>query len=339
MAPNSLAVELTALVVAVGAAIATGPIWDRRTGHRRFAYRGMILVLCVAAAAVTGLVWLNRQVDAYPTWASLAGSGSAAAPEPPRREGGGQVETFTVDGRASGLTLTMYAYLPVGYRPDDARRYPVIEAFHGYPASPLQWLHGLDVVTILDREIAAGRMAPTIVLFPYQTPKPSLDTECTNMAGGPQTETFLTVDVPEFARAHLRVRDEPGAWGLIGYSAGGFCAASLLLRHPGQYTAAAGLSGYAEPGIAVGDGSEKTTYNLAWRLRNLPQPAVALYLACAKSDQAAARAATELAGLARAPMTVTTAFAETGGHNAQTWAASAPGAFAWLSAGLARPVP
>ncbi len=62
----------------------------------------------------------------------------------------------------------------------------------------------LDAVGVLDREIEAGRMAPTIVLFPYQTPKPSLDTECTNMANGPQTETFLTEDVPAFAAAHLR---------------------------------------------------------------------------------------------------------------------------------------
>ena len=233
----------------------------------------------------------------------------------------------------------MYAYLPAGYQPGGQRRYPVIEALHGYPASPLQWLHALDVAGILDREIAAGRMAPTIVLFPYQTPKPSLDTECTDMAGGPQTETFLTVDVPQFAKTHLPVRDEPGAWGLIGYSAGGFCASSLLLRHPGQYAAGASLSGYADPGIKVGDGSERTTYNLIWRLENLPHPAVALYLACARTDKAAMTAATTMAGLARAPLTVTTAFAETGGHNAGTWAAAAPPAFAWLSSHLAGPLP
>jgi S-formylglutathione hydrolase FrmB len=345
VAPNSLAAELTALGVALTAAIALGALWDRSARPYRFVLRGLVLLLCVAGAAATGLVWLNRQVDAYPTWASLAESGRPAVTEEPAgvprqpREGGGHVETFTVEGRASGLTLTMYAYLPAGYRPGDTRRYPVIEALHGYPASPLQWLNALDVVTVLDREIAAGRMAPTIVLFPYQTPKPSLDTECTNMAGGPQAETFLTEDVPAFARARLPVRTEPGAWGLIGYSAGGFCASSLLLRHPGQYAAAASLSGYAEPGIAVGDGSEHTTYDLAWRLRNLPVPAVSLYLACARTDRAAMSEATELAGLATAPLTVTTAFAEAGGHNAQTWAASAPPAFAWLSARLARPVP
>jgi enterochelin esterase-like enzyme len=343
MAPNSLAAELVALGVALAAAVTLGAVWDTATGRRRFAYRAMIVILCVSGAAATGLIWLNRQVDAYPTWASMTVSGTPAAADPAavprRREGGGHVETFTVAGPASGLTLTMYAYLPAAYRPDDGRRYPVIEALHGYPASPLQWLNGLDAITLLDEEIEAGRMAPTIVLFPYQTPKPSLDTECTNMSGGPQTETFLTVDVPAFARATLPVRDEPGAWGLIGYSAGGFCASSLLLRHPGQYTAAASLSGYSDPGIKVGDGSEHTHYDLVWRLRNLPIPAVSLYLACAKTDRTAMRAATDLSGLAKAPMTVTTAFVETGGHNAQTWSASARPAFGWLSARLARPSP
>ncbi|BAL87918.1 putative esterase [Actinoplanes missouriensis 431] len=326
-------------MLAVAAAVALGWAWDRGNCRSRLLYRPALLALCLISAAATGLVWLNRQVDTYPTWASLVGAKAAAAEAVPvhDRPGGGRILSLTVAGAASGLTMPMYVYLPADAEQHGERRYPVIEALHGYPGSPLQWLNKLGAAEILDREIASGRMAPTVVLFPYQTPRPSLDTECTNLVGGPQTETFLTVDVPAFAKTRLPVRTGPGTWGLIGYSAGGYCATSLLLRHPGQYAAAASLSGYSGPGIAVGDGSEHTTYDNAWRLRHLPVPAVALYLASARTDRAAMRGTTAIADLVRAPMSVTTAFVRTGGHNAGTWRAMEPPAFAWLSQHLARP--
>jgi S-formylglutathione hydrolase FrmB len=175
-------------------------------------------------------------------------------------------------------------------------------------------------------------------MFPYQTPAPLLDTECTNLVRGPQAETFLADDVPAFAAAHLRVRPGPGSWGLTGFSAGAYCASDLLLRHPGEYAAAASLSGYADPGIRVGNGTEHTTYNAVWRLTHLPVPAVALYLACAKTDKNALRGTMEVAHLAHAPMSVTTSYVNGGGHNLGTWRAMEAPSFDWLSSWLGRPV-
>jgi enterochelin esterase-like enzyme len=175
------------------------------------------------------------------------------------------------------------------------------------------------------------------VLFPYQTPKQLLDTECTNLTGGPQAETFLTRDVPSYAKAHLRVRTDRAGWALIGYSAGGFCATNLALRHPAEYAAAASLSGYSNPGIKVGDGSEKTTNNDAWRLTHLPQPATSLYLAWAADDPPTRRASLLIARLAHAPLAVTTAVVGHGGHSDAAWQAMEAPAFDWLSAHLARP--
>ena len=330
MAPDSLAVELLALAATVVAAVLLGVLW----GVGRV-LRVAMAVLCLVTASATGLLWMNRQVDAYPSWSGTAG-GNAVAARPAADPGAGQVVSLTVAGRVSGLTLPMYAYLPPGYRTQPTTRFPVVEALHGYPASPLQWLNKLAVATVLNREIAAGRMAPTVVLFPYQTPAPLLDTECTNLTHGAQAETFLTVDVPAFARARLHVR--PTGWGLIGYSAGGYCATDLALRHPGEYVAAASLSGYAEPGIKVGDGTENTTYNDLWRLKHLPVPAVALYLGCARTDAGTLRDTRALARAARSPLSVTTSYINGGGHNTQTWRAMEAPAFDWLSNSLGRPV-
>ncbi len=341
MAPDSLAVQFLALAAAVVAAVALALTWERGSGWRRVARRAGIATLCVTTALAAALVWVNRQVETYTSWSELAGASPAEAVQPLPSPGGGtagRLVNLSVPGKASGLSLPMLAYLPAAYDAHPTTRFPVIEALHGYPASPAQWITALHTPEYLDREIAAGRMAPTVVLFPYTTPDRLLDTECTNLSHGPQAETYLTVDVPAAAGNQLRVRTDRAGWGLIGYSAGGFCAANLALRHPTEFAAAASLSGYATPGITIGDGTEHTLNNDIWRLQHLPPPAVALYLGCARADRTAMRDTSALAQLVRAPMNVTTGYVNDGGHNIGTWLAMEPPAFDWLSSWLGRPL-
>jgi enterochelin esterase-like enzyme len=337
-----LTIVLLAAVATVAAAVALAVCWDRATVWARAALAGA----CVCTVAATAVLQVNRMVEVYPSWAALAGvattpdqpAPAVAAAIPRRSRTGGTVITVRVDGRASGMNLPMYVYLPPGYDQGRLRRYPVIEAAHGYPGSPRAWIRRLDIQAYLNREITAGRMAPTVVLLPYQTPDQLRDTECTDLVGGPRAETYLTRDVPAYAKAHLRVRTDRAGWALIGYSAGGYCATNLLLRHPAEYAAAASLSGYGEPGIAVGDHTENTTNNDDWRLIHLPQPPVALYLAWAEDDPHSRREALRLARLARPPLAVTTAVVARGGHSGAAWRTMEAPAFDWLSAHLARPV-
>lgn len=342
MSPDSVGTDLVAAAATVLAAVVLGVVWGAARGWVRFVIRPVAVGVCLVTAAATGLIWVNRQVEAYPTWSALFGSENDAeapvAATPAAEPGGGRIVSVSVTGRASGMTMPMYVYLPPGYNDDPRVRYPVIEALHGYPGSPLQWFGKLNGITIVNHEIAAGRMAPTVIVFPYQTPAPMLDTECTNLAGGPQAETFLTTDVPAAVRARFRVRDDAAGWGLIGFSAGGYCATDLALRHPKEYAAGAGLSGYASPGIHVGNGAENTVYNDLWRLKHLPIPAVALYLTCARIDTGALHQTQALAAAARAPLSVTTSYINGGGHNAQSWQAMEAPAFDWLSNTLGRPV-
>ncbi|MEV7629061.1 alpha/beta hydrolase-fold protein [Actinoplanes sp. NPDC089786] len=323
---DGLPLLLTAafLVLASAAAIATrwhrvGPI-----------PRTMLVLVSVIGVTATAALQLNRMTATY------GGADAVTAPTVAAGTGGRLVET-TIAGRASGMTMPAWVYLPPGYA-DGHQRYPVVEAFHGFPGSPKGWLRKLNAVGYLDREIAAGRMAPTVVAFVYQTPDPLIDTECTDLTGGPRAETYLTVDVPAAIKTRFRVRTDRAAWGLIGYSAGGFCAADLLLRHPDRYAAGAALSGYATPGITVGDGSERTTNNIAWRLRHLARPVVSLYLAYAGDDAHSRRDTLLMARLATAPMSVTTAVVAHGGHSNAVWRTTQPPAYDWLSARLARPV-
>ncbi|GAB2591397.1 hypothetical protein Aab01nite_39120 [Paractinoplanes abujensis] len=309
------AVLVTAVLLAAG--------WDR---VRRLG-RSVLVLLAVCSLSATVFVQVNRLSGALPT---------SGVPEM-SAGGGSRLLTVTVHGGRSGLDLPMYVYLPAAY--GDGDRFPVIEALHGYPGTPGTWLGKLHVQSYLDREISAGRMAPAVVLFPTQTPRPLLDTECTNLRGGAQSETFLTVDVPAFTRAHYRIRTDRSAWGLTGYSAGAFCATNLLLRHPTRYAAAASLAGYAAPGIDVGDGSQNTTNNPLWRLRHLPRPSVALWLGWAADDKESAADSQRLTAAARAPIAATTAVIAHGGHSSAVWRQMEAPAFDWLSAHLARPLP
>jgi enterochelin esterase-like enzyme len=321
------------VVVAVVLAL----VWDRRG---RVA-RGALIAASVLLVAATAGLQLNRMTEAYPSWAALAGRAPRHPAQPAAQVaasgGASRMITLTVAGPASGLSLPMYAYLPAGYDSSPRTEFPVVEATHGFPGTAVTWVKKLRVQHYLDAEVAAGRMAPTVVVFPMQTPKALLDTECTDLVRGPRTETYLTEDVPAYVRAHFHVRGDRAGWGLIGYSAGGFCTSNLLLRHPDRYAAGASLSGYASPGIKVGDGSENTYNNPAWRLRHLPQPGVSLFLAWADDDKTTRRDSLTLAGLAHEPIQVTTAVVAHGGHSHTVWEQMEAPAFDWLSAHLARP--
>jgi enterochelin esterase-like enzyme len=344
------------LAAALGWALA----WDRWGRFRRSA----VIILSVLAVVATAALQLNRMTEAYPSWSALLGGDSQPAQEPqlaaegppagvpagipagapagvpagpPAKPGQSQMLAYSVPGPASGLTLPMYVYLPRGYSTSPHTRYPVIQAAHGFPGTAVTWLRKLHVQRYLDTEIATGRMAPTVVLFPMQTTQALLDTECTDLAHGPKSDTFLTTDVPAFAMANFRVRTDRTGWGLIGYSAGGFCATNLALRHADRYAAAASLSGYASAGIAIGDGTENTYNNPAWRLQHLPQPPVSLFLAWADDDKITRRDSLRLTALAHTPVQITTAVVAHGGHSHTVWEQMEPPAFDWLSAHLARP--
>ncbi|MEV4349914.1 alpha/beta hydrolase-fold protein [Actinoplanes sp. NPDC049596] len=312
-----------ALAAVLLTAVALAAFWNRL----RWIGRSLLALLSVVSVVAAVGIQLNALTETFPT-ATAAGPVS-------HDTGASQLFAVTVPGH---LTVPMYVYLPAGYH-NSTIRYPVIEAFHGVPGTPQYWVHKLNVKSTLDTEIAAGRMAPTVVLFPQQSPSPTLDTECTDLRGGPQAETFLTVDVPAYARAHYRIRTDRAGWGLAGYSAGAFCAINLTLRHPGQFAAGASLSGYASAGITIGDGSEHNTNNPFWRLKHLPQPAAALWLGWAADDKQCSRDSRLLAAAAHKPLAVTTAVLARGGHSTAVWRQMEAPAFDWLSAHLAGPQP
>jgi hypothetical protein len=71
--------------------------------------------------------------------------------------------------------------------------------------------------------------------------------QCLNDPGGLQDMTFVGQDVPDYIARVVRVQPPGRAWGLGGYSEGGYCTANIALQELGRYGAAGVMSGYFAP--------------------------------------------------------------------------------------------
>jgi enterochelin esterase-like enzyme len=234
-----------------------------------------ILAACLAfiPAMMFGIAAVNKYYDYYPNWnaaiADFTNQGVQADAQPGGHGGstpnlsrflGRIIDTqlaaqrgftlhMSVQGRLSNITRSVYVYLPPQYfaPADRAYRFPVIELMHGFPGQPQDWITVLDVTTTLQNLISAGLAKPAVLVMPDANGGRGISLQCLNQVNGPQDATFLAQDLPSYISRVLRVQPPGRAWGIAGYSEGGYCAANLGLRYATTYGYAAVLSGYFKP--------------------------------------------------------------------------------------------
>jgi len=248
--------------------------------------------------------------------------------------------TYTVRGRVSGLTGRVVVRLPDGYTDPAAarRRYPVLEAFSGYPGEPEQWMEAMHVGGAVSGAEAAERLGPVLVVSPQTEFPDGVDDECVDgPSGTPQVETWLARDVPVWVAATFRVRTERTAWSTIGLSAGGWCAAVVAMHHPAQFAAAVVLGGYFRPlfgplyrPFAPGSAAA-APYDLV-RLARADPPPVALWLQTSSADGTSYPTSAALLKAARAPLAVRATVLQHAGHRLTVWRGLLPAALDWLGA-------
>jgi S-formylglutathione hydrolase FrmB len=174
--------------------------------------------------------------------------------------------------------------------------------------------------------------------------------QCLNQAGGPPDLTFLAKDVPLMITQYLRVQPPGPAWGVAGYSEGGFCAANMALQFRRSFGFTAVMSGYFAPlknklgnraGLVDPFGGSRSL-----RLANTPiaevralKPGAALpqfWLGAGTADPAGVANAQYFWQLlqlhqAAVPLVITPG----GGHTMTTWRAQIPPMLTWMTRGLA----
>jgi len=351
VAPNSLSAQVAAIVLAVVIAVDTALVWNRVRKWWGWLVRVTAVLLCAATALAAAGIWANRQMNLFTTWSEVAGhrpvapvTGQTTVDE--ELPSGGRIVSFNVPGPGSGISLAAKAYLPPGYDSPQGRRthYPVIEALAGFPGTPNLWVVSLRTGDALDQEIATGRMAPAVVVFPLQDFDQTTDSECVDAVGGAKFDTFLARDVHAAVTAQFRVRSDRAGWGIMGASTGGFCAANLAMRHPDMYAATASLSGYftaitdrTTGDLYRGDQQVRNENSPLWRLVNLPVPALPIFLSVAADDKGGYKQLLDFSAAVRPPMQLTTMIVPSGGHTGGVWRTVLPAVFDWFSGWLAAP--
>lgn len=324
MTPTSGSLQITTIVLAVLAALATGLLWNRMRGPRpvRVLQRAALLVFGELMAATAILVWVNiANGGLVVSWQDLLGNQStrggvfagqrgavaldpkavavSRAAEPAagtvkavfHRAGDGFQKT-TFKGPVSGITSQAYVWTPPQYDEQPHAYFPVLELLHGVVGSPDGWIGPMNVVAHLEAAETQGDVFPYILVVPEVTPvrghtSPWDNEECSDVPGDADVDAWLTQDVRNLVIDHFRA--EPGAagWGLMGYSTGGFCAAKLVLQHPDRYRAAVSLSGYYRPDsleISTDDALERAD-NPLWLIGHTRTPPVSLLMTASGQDR------------------------------------------------------
>jgi predicted alpha/beta superfamily hydrolase len=175
---------------------------------------------------------------------------------------------------ALGNCREITAYLPPGYDSLEhaARRYPVLFMHDGqnvWDDHDCCFGHtGWEVNVTLDAEIAAGRVAPVVVIAAAH----SADRNNEYGLSPSRTATFMEFQVKELQpRALAQVRWDGERVMVAGSSLGGLLSMNLLLQHPQTYRAGAALSSSFWVGQDTGTAMRD-------RLPSIGKQPVAIYL-------------------------------------------------------------
>ncbi|MDJ0343979.1 alpha/beta hydrolase-fold protein [Streptomyces sp. H10-C2] len=366
MGLTSKKVLLLAVIAAVVLFAVTVWLWPRlakRSIPAVLGRIGMLLFTQFSMIAALGLA-ANYSFGFYASWADLFGqesqpgvvvnhAGGAAnqlqvidnlyvnVPGGSVPRVGGQIQKVEFQGGASKIATPAYVYLPPEYFQDAKRAFPASVILTGYPGTAEALFKKMKYPSIANQQVKDHKAKPTILIMMRPTVAPPRDTECMDIPGGPQTETFFTKDLRAAMSSRYRIGGNARNWGIMGDSTGGYCALKFAMRHPDAYSTAVGLSPYykAPHDPTTGDlfGGDKTLErqnNLSWRFKNLPHPSVNLLVTSSKQGEPNYQETLKFIDAAKAPTKMSSIILDSGGHNFNTWAREIPPALEWLSGRL-----
>ena len=367
--------KVLVLAVLLAVLLFAGTVWwwprlARRTWRAVSGRVGLLLATQLALFACVGL-GTNQAFGFYASWADLLGqergegvvvnhNGARGAGGGPlqvvdtqrvnvsggaRPWIGGQIQKIDVVGRTTRIATPAYVYLPPEYFQPRyrARTFPAVTVLTGYPGTAGALVKGLHYPQTVSRLAKNGRIQPMILVMLRPTVAPPRDTECVDVPGGPQAESFFARDLPEAVSAHYRVGTKPGSWGVIGDSTGGYCALKLAVHHPGVYAAGAGLSPYYKAPIDRttgdlfhGDKGLRDGADLRWYLRNRPAPDTSLLVSSSRMGESNYKDTLGFIDLVKATRRtrISSIILDSGGHNFNTWRREIPAALQWMSGRL-----
>jgi enterochelin esterase-like enzyme len=235
-------------------------------------------------------------------------------------------------------------------------RFPAIELLHGSPGEPSAWVDVLDVIPAFLNLLADHQAAPTVLVMPDTDGGERYSLQCLNNPGGIQDMTYVAKEVPAYIAKLIRVQPPGKAWGVAGYSEGGYCAANIALNEPGQFGFSGIMSGYFKPlksQVPAGNkpGAKPVTKYVfadspALAAKNTPSEYITkvpigfevplFWLAAGSSDGGDVQAAEDFKQLATIRQTDVPMIVVPGGHTGQVWRAALGPMLSWMTPQLAK---
>jgi enterochelin esterase-like enzyme len=367
--------KVLVLAIAFAALLFVGTVWlwprlARRNWRAVGGRVGLLLTTQVVLFASVGLA-ANQAFGFYASWADLFGKETAqgvvvdhtanGAPGGPlqvidiarvnmpggslRPQTVGQVQKVDIMGRTTHISTPAYVYLPPEYFQPQyrTRTFPAAVVLTGYPGTAEALVNKLHYPRTALELAKNGRMQPMILVMLRPTVAPPRDTECVDIPGGPQTESFFAKDLPDAVTAHYRVGKKSGSWGIIGDSTGGYCALKLAMHHPGVFAAGAGLSPYYKAPVDPttgdlfqGDRTLKNSADLWWYLKHRPAPDTSLLVTSSKIGEHNYKDTLKFINQVRAKNStrIASIILDSGGHNFNTWRREIAPTLQWMSGRL-----
>jgi enterochelin esterase-like enzyme len=228
-------------------------------------WRRVVALVAVPVFAAAGALGINAVFGVDPTLGSLFGivpdrtlalppseTDSTAGPPlyaswsaPAGMPATGERGTEDIPGTVSGFDARPAGiYLPPAAQVPDAPALPLVVMMMGYPGTP----DPTAISDVLDTFAAQHEGLAPIVIVADQLGGSGDDPACADSDLHGKAETYITVDVVAWARAHLNVVDDPGSWVIAGFSNGGGCAVKYGAQHPETFRNILDVSGEEFPG-------------------------------------------------------------------------------------------
>lgn len=243
--------------VAMGAAgVFVRPWWRRVVAASLIVVGAIGMGLSVNAAygltgnlaAILGI----QALDSAPLPGTSAASGDAATlyqtwSPPAGMPSKGRVSALSGDQKipATGFQARDAAlYLPPAALVPDPPRLPLLVFMMGQPGTPDPTV----LAKSLDAFAAAHNGLAPIAIVADQLGSVDVDPACADSTKYGKVSTYINVDVPAYARAHLNIVDDPDYWVIGGYSNGGACAFTYGAQFPQTWGNIMDISGNEYPG-------------------------------------------------------------------------------------------
>lgn len=229
-------------------------------------WRTIVAAVGIVAFVLTGTLGINAYYGLNPTLGSLFGiivehdiplptpnpDSTAAGPlyqswQPPAgMPSQGTQGTQQIPGTVSGFTARPAGiYLPPAALVADPPALPLVVMMMGHPGNP----DPTAISAVLDTFAAQHEgLAPIVIVADQLGHDGTDDPACADSSLHGNAETYINVDVVNWAKKNLNVLQDASSWVIAGYSNGGGCAIKYGAEHPDIWKNIIDVSGEEFPG-------------------------------------------------------------------------------------------